>query len=192
MMCLMSNCLILSFFAWLQYMSFRITDFLNIVNGGLLGIYFIPMYSISGVLTNIEKTEPNQNLWPQTRDMKRTVDFVNHFSLNSSVMWKDFSPRKGPCTQLDKMSTGCTERYKQNSCSLTLPPVQTWNVSLRHEEPANCPPSLTSPWRIWTCGSLPLKTAVSTDTVTTTKKDRVTLFMKPVPTMHYNALWTHL
>lgn len=43
---------------------------------------------------------------------------------------------------------------------------QTWNASQRQEEPANCPPLLTSRWRIWTCGSLPLKTAVSSDTRT--------------------------
>lgn len=50
----------------------------------------------------------------------------------------------------------------QSSCSLTLSPVQTWNASLRHEEPVNCPLLLTSPWRISTCGSLLPKTAVST------------------------------
>lgn len=67
-----------------------------------------------------------------------------------------------PCTQLFKVLAECIKRYMESSCSLTPPPVQTWNVSLRHAEPANCPPLLTSPWRILTCGNLPPNTAVST------------------------------
>lgn len=85
------------------------------------------------------------------------------------MKWKDLEPRTVWIQNMNR-SVGASSRHQRAlMCWVVAPwlscPSKTWSVSLKPGEPASCPPLSTSPWRTWTCGSLLLKTAVSTASV---------------------------
>lgn len=85
------------------------------------------------------------------------------------MKWKDLEPRTVWIQNMNR-SVGVSSRHQRAlMCGGVAPWLsclsKTWSVSLKPGEPASCPPLSTSPWRTWTCGSLLLKTAVSTTSV---------------------------
>lgn len=85
------------------------------------------------------------------------------------MKWKDLEPWTVWIQNMNRSVCVSSCHQRALMCGVVAPWLsclsKTWSVSLKPGEPASCPPLSTSPWRTWTCGSLLLKTAVSTTSI---------------------------